>query len=67
MNEVKTEMTLIEAGMFTLGWVVGKHGVEAPPVGPLARALKNSGADSTYLDQILTAKIVVDPPTSVSG
>lgn len=49
----KAKEELINAGLFTLGWLMAKEGLKAMPVAPLARALQSNGCDSTYVRAIV--------------
>jgi hypothetical protein len=49
--EEKLEL-LIQAGMFGLGALVAREGLESPVVQVLAGALREVGVESEYLDAI---------------
>lgn len=58
--EQKELNALLDAGMFALGWCIGKEGKDAAPVRALARALKDVGLVSPYLDWVLEEKVEID-------
>lgn len=46
---------LIDASMFAIGWMMGKHGInDAPPIHWLAKSLRSVGVKSGYLEAIVT-------------
>jgi hypothetical protein len=47
---------LIASASMTVGWLIGKYGMDATPVDPviwLAKSLKQCEVDCTYIDAIL--------------
>lgn len=47
--------TLINAALFTLGWILAKHGKDNEAAYFLSNALKLNGVESVYVDDVLKA------------